>query len=149
MINVSCSLIYERRVPGAMGAQCTAAGLKAVPMDGPPTKVPQHCSPPHGSQLSQQLLNIPDFASFSFLIQNSALHSIQFIKKAKYFTSHIIAFISQTTSPVTSHQLIFHRHILIDINCIISPYLHISQVLYHSFHYFARLADLQLFSSLY
>lgn len=93
---------------------------------------------------SWYLLNIPciHFIPFSFLIQNIALHYIQFIKAAKYFTAHIIAFISQTTSPVTSHQLIFHGHILIDINCITSPYLRISQVLYHSFHYFAGLADL-------
>jgi len=138
-----CSRSDGERSARPYGAERSAHGW------GSPIKVPQHSTAPHGSQLSQKLLNVPNFVSFSFLIQNSALHSIQFIKKAKYFTSHIIAFISQTTSPVTSHQLIFHRHILIDINCIISPYLRISQVPYHSFHYFARLADLQLFSSLY
>lgn len=86
-------------------------------------------------QFSWYLLNIPyiNFISFSFLIQNIALHYIQFIKKAKYFTSHVIAFISQTTPPVASHQLIFHRHILIVINCVTSPYLRIRQVLHHSF----------------
>ena len=125
----------------------TCLGQRMEPGRAPPRQQPPAiptCIFRPTIQFRWYLLNIPytNFIPFSFLIQNIALHYIQFIKAAKYFTAHIIAFISQTTSPVTSHQLIFHGHILIDINCITSPYLRISQVLYHSFHSFAGLADL-------
>lgn len=84
---------------------------------------------------SRYLLTIPciNVIAFSFLTQNIALHYIQFIKAAKHFASHVIAFISQTTPPVASHQLVFHGHILIVIKCVTSPYLRIRRVLYHPF----------------
>lgn len=84
---------------------------------------------------SRYLLTIPciNVIAFSFLIQNIALRYIRFIKAAKHFASHVIAFISQTTLPVASHQLIFHGHILIVIKCVTSPYLRIRRVLYHPF----------------
>lgn len=84
---------------------------------------------------SRYLLTIPciNVIAFSFLIQNIALHYIRFIKAAKHFASHVIAFISQTTPPVASHQLVFHGHILIVIKCVTSPYLRIRRVLYHPF----------------
>lgn len=95
--------------------------------------------------LMQPVLNshFPAFILHHFHFSFKTLHCSTFnsLRRKVFYSTHY-CFYQPNYIPVTSHQLIFHGHILIDINCITSPYLRISQALYHSFHYFAGLADL-------
>lgn len=111
------------------------------------TRVRQAChasSPqPFPDPPSNTHFALPAFILHHFHFSFKTLHcsTLNSLRRKVFYSTHY-CFYQPNYIPVTSHQLIFHGHILIDINCITSPYLHISQALYHSFHYFAGLADL-------
>lgn len=126
VIHKNTTCLWQRPEPGKA---CHASSPQPFP-DPPPSAATTH-------------FPLPAFILHHFHSSFKTLHCSTFnsLRRKVFYSTHY-CFYQPNYIPVTSHQLIFHGHILIDINCITSPYLRISQALYHSFHYFAGLADL-------